>query len=703
MDIPADVAFVGQDNALLLTMAKQMLSHAESTLGRKEIELRFADFLRNGADQAVNTLDVAEKRGAQAKAGLDVAMAGTDLAKGRVKNIDQKMSEIKTVLENEFEQQDGPFAVMTQILDVGIAVGQIAVGVGTGVGAIIEVGRGFPTLQKTANGATGLFDLVKDVKNELNNGSLKKFKTALKDVKEAGEKVYFNVDKLVSELDGIKSTHPDPRIRELAALQRERVLLVQEQALHTQMEKEAQLGMAAAEAEKAAIKANAALSKKLESDIRTKAEGDIDEVVDTLLVTMRQLLDALSVRVFATIRAKEIYLALDPVELARHDLGRLHPDREQMMPKATLLATLRKDLDNRTLPIIQWSSLVDDVIATADLSRGPISFSFSTSDATMVQALRTTRRVGFYVPVEDLFEEDGSQLFEAKFDGVTVVLKGAKLPPNTSAETIKLRQLGRWAVRRRPESRTPTASSKSSPFRPRRSSPCAGPSPAGWRPTWRRRPTRGPSRRSACGDVVSPGTGAGRQPVGPDRPEWHRGDLPHSGPVVDLRRADERSGADAACPPRWTPDGHAAAVPDQGADPPRLELQLPVRRRQRHGRRRGPRRCAPSGRSGRPRSPQPGLRHGEANATTCWRGSCRSSWPGAITIGPRSSPTRLAPASSSTASGSSSTRSRCRSSAFATPTRRGGPPASSSPSASRTSHSSTSTPTCSCGPPCRRH
>ena len=39
---------------------------------------------------------------------------------------------------------------------------------------------------------------------------------------------------------------------------------------------------------------------------------------------------------------------------------------------------------------------------------------------------------------------------------MTVILRGAKLPsPNASSETIKLRQLGRWSVRRRPDVRNP--------------------------------------------------------------------------------------------------------------------------------------------------------------------------------------------------------------------------------------------------------
>ena len=211
MDIPPDVDFIGQQNGVLLNMALQMLRHAEDTVGRDELELRFAQFLDNGAEQALNTVPVAEARIAHAKAGLGVAMAGTDLAKGRIKNIDQKMSEIRSVLEDEFEADDSPFAVMTQIFEVGFAVGQIAVGVGTGVGALVEIGRGFPTLQKTVDGATGMFDLVKDVKKELNDGSLKKFKSSIKELAETGQKVYLDVGKLVSELDGIKSTHPDPR------------------------------------------------------------------------------------------------------------------------------------------------------------------------------------------------------------------------------------------------------------------------------------------------------------------------------------------------------------------------------------------------------------------------------------------------------------------------------------------------------------
>jgi hypothetical protein len=52
------------------------------------------------------------------------------------------------------------------------------------------------------------------------------------------------------------------------------------------------------------------------------------------------------------------------------------------------------------------------------------------------------------VPIEDLFQEDGSQVLEVKFDSVEVILHGARIRAG-SGESITLSNLGRYGLRRR--------------------------------------------------------------------------------------------------------------------------------------------------------------------------------------------------------------------------------------------------------------
>ena len=185
----------------------------------------------------------------------------------------------------------------------------------------------------------------------------------------------------------------------------------------------------------------------------------------------------------------------------------------------------------------------------------------------MVQALRTSRRVGFYVPVEDLFEEDGAQLFEAKFDGVTVVLKGAKLPANLGGDdqAAPARTLGGAAPARRPK-----------PQRHRQE--FALPAQVG--PVCRAILRDGGGMAPASNQRAEPPFSLwGRGVAGDWEPADNRLDLTAlSGIEVifhtqalspDLRPAPSKWQRRAARPPRWSRRRSRRGRSDQGADPPR--------------------------------------------------------------------------------------------------------------------------------------
>ena len=446
LDVTPDVAFVAQDNNDLYQAAQLVLSNAQSIAGTSEVKATFAQFMRATAQQGENNFQAAGLRVDEAKQGRTLAATATDVARGRVKNLEVRIGELKKAIE---AAQAGPGTLGTvfQIVELGIAVGQVAIGVGTGVGAIADVARGFGQLQNAQEKAMSTFEIVKSIKDKLKDPSMKAFKTGLKDLQDAGKSIY-HLGELISELDGIKSNHPDEKVRELAAAQRERLLLEREVGLNIQRETEAELGFKAAVGEQNAIRENINLSLGFAEQMEKTGKAETDPVLRALLTSVRQLLDALSIRAFRTLRAREIYLALDPTEVVRHDLGHLHPDREAMLKPTQLVKEITVPVSARALQIIQWSSLVDEMNSTGSFSRSPVPFWFISRDAAALAQFRDTGRFGFYVPIEDLFQENGSQIYEAKLDSVTVILHGAKIKQG-SGQSIKLRQLGRWSVRRR--------------------------------------------------------------------------------------------------------------------------------------------------------------------------------------------------------------------------------------------------------------
>lgn len=460
LDVTPDVAFVAQDNDDLFQAAQLVLNNAQSIASAAEVQGTFAAFMRLNAQQGENTFQAAGERVKEAQAGVTTAVSATDIARGRVENLSTKVKQLTTTIQKE---QEGPggFGVVLQIVELGIAVGQVAVG----VGAIAAVGRGFAVLQKAQQSAQTTFEVIKDIKDKLKDPSLKAFKTGLKDLPDAGKSI-FHLGKLISELDGIKSSHPDAKVRELADAQRERLLLEREVGLSLQMEKEAKLGVGAAVAEQNAIRANINLSLGLAQQLEKNGRMSTDPVLTALLTSVRQLLDALSINAFRTLRAREIYLGLDPVEIVRHDLGHLHPDRERMLTPAQHVREIAAPVAARALQIIQWSSLVDEMGRTDGLSRTPVPFWFLADDPQALAPFKASSRFAFYVPVEDLFEEDGSQAYEVKFDSATVILHGARILQG-SGQSIKLRQLGRWSFRRRPDGQNPAGQVKDFALPPR--------------------------------------------------------------------------------------------------------------------------------------------------------------------------------------------------------------------------------------------
>jgi len=443
MDVTPDLVFAAQDNAVLLQAAQGILSNAATIAGVAEIKGAIAADLLVRAQQGSNTLKAADLRAQQAEAVKSAAASQVDLARARAQNLNAEINELR----KELTQTPGALETLELVVKVGVAVAGIAINVGAGAAAMVDVGKGFAELQDSYEDARSLAEAAKAIQAQIKSKDFKKFVKSLKDVGAAGKSI-IDYGSLAAELTGIVATDPNPKMRELAAKQRDRVLLERDIALQTQVELGAKLGLQAARAEEQAIRNNVALVTTLGRQLEQQGVLQAEPVLRALLQSVRQVLDLLSARAFLTLRAREIYLALDPLEPVRHDVGHLHPDVELLLGPAEVLQRVATALAAWTAQVISWGSLVDEMAQAPGFSRSPVPFWFSTQDAALLGELRSTGHLGFTIPLEDLMEEDGSQIFEAKLDSVELILHGASIKDN-SGQSVKLRQLGRWSVRRR--------------------------------------------------------------------------------------------------------------------------------------------------------------------------------------------------------------------------------------------------------------
>ena len=425
----------------------------------QSVQRNLAEIMSTAAKQTANALEAADTRIQEATEHLTYAMSATDIAQGRITNLDKMIDEVRKAIEAD--EEDRPFwEVAFSIAKIGVSIAGAVAGIATGIGAVAAVGAGFAVLSTTADQAVDMWDMVEDIKSKLEDPAMKGFIKGIGDLTKGGERSIFHIGKIVEELDKFSADHPADKIRELARLQRERVLLLTEVGLHKQMEKEAQLGLTATNQERAAIAANKTLAEDLAVSI-DRQQAQADPVLRTFLTSARQLLDMLAVRLFYSLRAREIYLGEEQVDVVRHDLGRLHPDVDRVLSQAQQVSMIEQQMSGFAMTVIEWSSLFRDMASAGALSQSPAPFVFSTDDPVHLQSLKAEQpALAFGVPIEDVTELNGSQIFEARFDRVEITFVGARIRHGASVDSVLLKNFGHWSLRRRPEQGSPTGSVK---------------------------------------------------------------------------------------------------------------------------------------------------------------------------------------------------------------------------------------------------
>lgn len=458
LDVVPDVAFEASDNDEILDAVRDFLTAATSVANTQAVERRFEETMRFAATQAANALAAADERIGEAGAHLDAAMTATDVARARAENIKTTIDELQKAIEKESAD---PSWITTafKIAGVGMAMIGVVAGIATGAGAIVAVAGGVAAVKGIADAATDTFEAIDEIKAEIKEGDLSKFVEGIDDLGKAGKSL-ISIPKIVEDLQSLQAKHPADKIREMARLQREHVLLLTEIGLHQQMEKVSQLGKSAATLERGTLDANIRDANRLADQIRGGAAAR-DEVLRRFLETCRQLLDMLGVRVFRTIRAREIYLAKDAVAVIRHDVGRLHPDLLKVLSPADQVEAVLDQVGSLTRDVISWSSIVGEMSQFGSLSHTPAPFVFVTTDVDHLSSLESEQpTLAFEVDIDDIAELNGSQIYEARFDRIEVTFHGARIDDGNTTDAILLRSFGHWSMRRRPTSEEPQGAVK---------------------------------------------------------------------------------------------------------------------------------------------------------------------------------------------------------------------------------------------------
>ncbi len=450
IDVTPDIAFAGQTLSDLLDVALTLVGDARNVASFMNVQSSFAQTMHIAAQQSTNHALAAEARVGVAESHLVTAMSSTDLARARVVSMNKRIDDLWKEISAERDEFPSFFEVAGKIVVFAAAIAGAVAGIATGVGAVVSIGAGFALVSSTAGAAMTIGEAVSEVKAELKESGQPGFTKSIDEVK-SGVKSIFHVGELAAELGNLGATHPSPKVREVAESQRQVLLLQRDIGLHQQMEKEAQLGVAASKLERDGAHANAKLCADFANQLDDGVRLDAEPVLRALLASIQDVLDALSIDVFRTQRAREIYFGLDPIAAARYDLGQIHPDRARLLSRAKQLEEISALLNSRAVEITQLPSLADELDAGASgLNQTPMPLWFSTDDAAHLDSLRTTGRLVFEVVADDVAEENGSDLYEVRFDAAEVVLHGARIN-GSSGQSIRLRQFGRWSFRRRPE------------------------------------------------------------------------------------------------------------------------------------------------------------------------------------------------------------------------------------------------------------
>jgi hypothetical protein len=176
-----------------------------------------------------------------------------------------------------------------------------------------------------------------------------------------------------------------------------------------------------------------------------------EELIWKFMSAARLLADLLADRLFLTLRAREIFLGLDPVELAPYDMARILPDREGLLQRSKngisqIVSECSLSLTSKAAKVITWSNVYEEMVGVSGFSFTPVTVNFYTQEPEALASLRTAVDEDSALTFEIGFDHLDANTYEARFESATVTLDGAKFTQGTMGKSVRLWHTGIYSL-----------------------------------------------------------------------------------------------------------------------------------------------------------------------------------------------------------------------------------------------------------------
>jgi prefoldin subunit 5 len=376
------------------------------------------------------------------EAQADVAIAEQDvrIVQAQISNIQAQIDDIDKQIE---EIRESRFSIAGIISDVG-SIASVAVGMGTGVGAIISIAGGLATLRRQTEDSD-LVEFFKFMSEKPDPNSvrsedfeeIKKLGGGFKDLIE-GTKSFISFGKVIGDLENAMSI---PGQDAIGKLLKQQVLLVREKMV---------AGLRATQARSRVAAAQLRVSN-LENEIRqiqdrldhwnTEA-ATLEAATNLLIRSARDVVDSVMEDVFLAQRAREIY-QLDPIAGLRFDFGYLHPDVDRSLTPAVRASESLISLSGMAIQILAWDQIFTQ-LNTAQIGFDVIhpQLSVAITDPAKLNDFANGAILDFSIDLADTPEK----MFELKVNAMTLELVGAS---SSRSVNILITHSGTWSMKRR--------------------------------------------------------------------------------------------------------------------------------------------------------------------------------------------------------------------------------------------------------------
>jgi hypothetical protein len=327
--------------------------------------------------------------------------------------------------------------------DVG-SIASVAIGMGTGVGALVSIAGGLAILKRQTDDSD-LVEFFKFMSEKPDPNSqrsedfedIKKLGGGFKDLI-TGTKSFISFGKVLGDLESAMEL---PGQDAIGKLLKQQVLLVRQKMV---------AGLRATQARSRVAAAQLRVSN-LENEIRQVRErldhwnteaATLAAATDLLIRSARDIVDSVMEDVFLAQRAREIY-QLDPIVGLHFDFGYLHPDDDRRLTPAARASASLTSLSGMAIQLLEWDRIFKQ-LNTAQIGFDVIhpQISIAITDSAKLQEFAQGAILDFSVDLTDAPDK----MFELKVNAMTLEMVGAS---STRSANIVVTHSGTWRMKRR--------------------------------------------------------------------------------------------------------------------------------------------------------------------------------------------------------------------------------------------------------------